>query len=158
MAAQLDELTEYLMAEAAERERSHPRSAVAAVPMPAAGGGFTVPVPGTQEWEVLAVSFKLVASAVAGSRIAVLTYTDPDGIAFAALASPFTVAASNTSRILFASGIQQSGANNAGNIATPVPPFKLGVGSSLVVTVLAVDVADQISEARVTYNAWNVRP
>lgn len=135
-----------------------PESSIIGVPSPLIGLGFTYTNPGTVTQEILSVSFKMVNAAVAVSRIPVLSYLDPDGVAFAAVASGFTTGSGITSRYLFAQGIQEFGANDAAHIGVPIPPFKLGVGTSLSLGVTAIDAGDQISEVRIVVAKWPVRP
>lgn len=135
-----------------------PPTRVVARPMPVAGGGFTVPVPGTQQWSVISVSFKLVNAAAAGARVPSLTFLDPDGTAIASIPAAFTLGNGLTSRFLFAVGIQTYGANDAVGIGTPIPPYKLDVDSSLAVSIATANAADQVSEIRLGVSQWNVRP
>lgn len=119
---------------------------------------ITYPVPGTVTEQILSVSFKIVVAGTDGARFPTLSYLDPDGTAFAAVAAPFSVGNAITSRYLFAMGINQFGANDAANIGAALPPFKLGVGSSLSLGVTAGTAGDAISEVRIVVAQWPVRP
>lgn len=141
-----------------EGEVLFPPTRVVARPLPAAGGGFAVPVPGTQRWEIVSVSLKLVDAAAAGARLVSLNFLDPDGIMFASIPATFTVGNAITSRLLFAVGIQQFGANDAAGIGTPIPPYTLDVSSSISVTFTNANASDQVSEIRLAVRQWNVRP
>lgn len=142
----------------AELGWERPRSAIQAVPNPAANAGFAVPMPGTSDTIVQAVKFRLVTDSNSASRIAVVNYLDPDGVSFASIASPFTQAASKTTDYTFAVGINQFGANDAANIGAGVPPFKLDVSQSLSVTIVGKQAGDQVSAIRLALEQWHVRP
>ena len=135
-----------------------PESSIIGVPSPLVGLGFVYTNPGTVTQGILSVSFKMVNAAVAVSRIPVLSYLDPDGVAFAAVASGFTTGSGITSRYLFAQGIQEFGANDAANIGVPIPPFKLDVSHSIAVTIVAKQTGDQVSAIRLALQQWHVRP
>jgi hypothetical protein len=150
--------TTTLIAEMADFEWRHPKSAIIGRPNPAVATGFTYACPGTVEQVVQAVTFKLVTDNQAASRIAVLSFLDQDGTAFAAVASGFTQAASTTTVYTFAYGIQEFGANDAANIGVPIPAFKLTVGLSLALTITAKQTGDQVSDVRLAVEQFNVRP
>jgi hypothetical protein len=150
--------TATLIAEMADFGWKHPESAIIGRPNPAASTGFTYSCPGTAEQIVQAVTFKLVTDAQAADRIAVLSFKDQDGTTFAAIASPFTQAASLTTLYTFSVGTTQFGADDAANIGVPIPPFKLTVGLSLVLTLTAKQSGDQVSDVRLAVQQFNVRP
>lgn len=60
---------------------------------PAAGVDITVPVPAHKAWQLLSVSVKLTASAVAGNRLPALTFKDSDGVTTGIIASPTAITA-----------------------------------------------------------------
>jgi hypothetical protein len=150
--------TQELIAEMADFGWRHPESAIIGRPSPAVSTGFTYACPGTVEQIVQAVTFKLVTDGNAANRIAVLSFNDQDGTTFAAIASPFTQAASLTTLYTFSVGTTQFGANDAANIGVPIPPFKLTVGLSLALTLTAKQVGDQVSDVRLAVQQFNVRP
>jgi hypothetical protein len=136
----------------------HPSTAIASVANPAAGAGFTYKMNGSVVTRVRSLALTLVTSATVAARVVTLAYVGPDAVPFATFASPFTIAASLTSLVTFAVGIQQQGANNGASIGIPIPDYRLEVGTSLVVTVGAVDTTDQVGTIRLALEQWPVRP
>ena len=137
---------------------AEPESSIISLGSPAAGAGFTYTNPGTVVQSILSVSFHMVNAVAAGSRIPTLSFLDADGAAFANVASGFTAGSGVTADFLFAQGIQEFGANDAAAIGVPIPPYKLGVGTSLSLAVTAKNAADQISVVRIVVAKWPVRP
>lgn len=135
-----------------------PESSIIARDNRAGNVAVTYPVPGTVTEQILSVSFKIVVAGTDGARIPTLSYLGPDGVAFAAVAAPFSVGNAITARYLFAVGINQFGGNDAANIGVALPPFKLGVGTSLSLGVTAGTAGDAISEVRIVVAKWPVRP
>lgn len=112
---------------------------------PAVATGFTHRVPGSTVQRIRSVSFVLVADANAANRIARVEYLNAAGDVFAAVGSPFTVTAAVTSRLTFAIGLQQFGANAAAQIGGPLPDFLLQAGLAIRVAVASIQAGDQLS-------------
>ena len=125
---------------------------------PAVATGFTKRVAGSDVWRVLSVSFVLVADGNAASRIARVEYLNAAGDVFAAVASPFTVTAGVTSRLTFAVGLQQFGANAAAHIGGPLPDLILMDGLAVRVAVTAIQAGDQLSGISLFVAQSTVRP
>jgi hypothetical protein len=135
-----------------------PSTALLALANPAAGGGFRHRFDGSVVTVVRSIAFTLVTSATVAARIATVAFAGPTDVPFATFASPYTVAASLTSLFTFAVGVNQAGANNAGAIVLPIPEYRLEVGTSVVVTVGAVDTTDQVGTVWLALEQWPVRP
>lgn len=112
---------------------------------PAVATGFAYRVPGSEAQRVFTVSFVLVTDANVAARIARVEFLNASSDVFAAVASPFTQAASKTTRYTFGVGMQQYGANDAAFIGAPIPDLFLRDGLSLRVAVTAIQAGDQIS-------------
>lgn len=125
---------------------------------PAAGTGLTYKVPGAVEQELLSISFVYAAAAGGGVRTPFIRFLDWQGVAFCDVAAPFTIAATFTSRVTFAVGINQFGANNAASIGAPIPPMRLGDGLSFIVQALAIQAGDTITQASMFLAQWPLRP
>lgn len=123
---------------------------VVAVPSPAAGGGFTYAVPGSERQLIACVSFQLVTAVAVANRLVVATLLGGDGVRIGRFSSGFTQAASLTTVYTFAVGVQSYGANDAANIGAPLAPLWLPDGGSLAVTLVNGQAADQVSVVRVT--------
>lgn len=127
------------------------------IPNPAAGGGLTYRLPGSERQRILAVTFQLVASADAGNRKPVLAYKDGGGVAFAAVGLPYSQTAGITTVYTFAVGLQMFGADDAANMGGPLPDLPLDVGESLVLTITNVDNTDAVTAVRLFVEQQHVR-
>jgi uncharacterized membrane protein YjjP (DUF1212 family) len=114
-------------------------------------------VPSSTVQRIVSVSFVLVADANAANRIARVEYLNAAGDVFFAVAAPFTVTAAVTSRLSFAIGMPQYGANAAAQIGGPLPDFLLIGGLALRVAVASIQAGDQISGASLFVDQLPIR-
>lgn len=133
------------------------RRTVLAAPQPAAGAGVTVGVPESEHQQLLAVAFRLVTSAVVATRTPVVSVTDGSGVNIVGVAAGFGTTASSTADYSFAVGLGEWDQSNNANASGALPPFPLAEGDSIVISVGAIDVGDQISRVRVTLLQTPVR-
>jgi hypothetical protein len=124
---------------------------------PAPGAPFLYTVPGTVNQEIVAVSFTYTASAAAANRRPVIRFLDYGGEAFAEIGTPFTITATNVSRVTFAKNIVQFGANNSPRMGAAIPGMRLGDGLSFELTADAIAGADQISAVAFFVRQWPIR-
>jgi hypothetical protein len=124
---------------------------------PAAGAPFAYTIPGTVEQELLAVSFTYTASAAAATRRPVIRFLDYGGRPFAEIGTPFTITATNVSRVTFGLYVNQFGANNSARMGAAIPPLRLGDGLSFEVTADAIAAADTITAVAFFVRKWPVR-
>jgi len=123
---------------------------VLASPQPAAGQGVTVGVPESEYQTLIAVAFRLVTSAVAATRTPVVSVTDGSGVNIIGVAAGFGTTASSTVDYSFAVGLGEWDQSNSANASGGLPALPLSAGDSIVVSVGAIDVGDQLSRVRVT--------
>lgn len=131
---------------------------VLAAAQPAAGSGVTVPVPESQYQQLVAVAFRLVTSAAVATRTPVVSVTDGSGVAIIGVAAGYGATASTTADYTFAIGLGEWDQSNNATASGALPPFLLDAGDSIVISVGAMDVADQLSRVRVTLLQESVRP
>lgn len=124
---------------------------------PAAGAALTKTVPGTVEWEVMAISFLYTASAGVATRIPFVQFLDQGGVAFCDVGSPFTLVATNVSQVTFGHGITQFGANSAVRMGAGIPLMRIGNGQRIRISATAIDAADTITNARLFVRQFRVR-
>lgn len=135
----------------------HPPTLIVGVTRPAAGGGWTYIAPATAITLVKTVSFTIVTSSQAATRIPVVTVKDGSGNTMATVPSPYTLAASKTSLLTFAVGLYPYGANDGARIGQALPPLYLQGGYQVVVSTDAEDAGDQISGVTLGVEQWHNR-
>jgi hypothetical protein len=136
----------------------HGSHEVVSLPSPAAGAALTVTVPGAVQWEVVAVSFLLTASANAATRIPFISFLDPSGAIFCKINTVATVTATNTPQVTFAEHVAAFGANNGSSIGNTLPRMRIQDGLRVQISADAIDVADTITKARLYVRQFEVRP
>jgi hypothetical protein len=124
---------------------------------PSAGQPLVHVVPGTVEQALLAVSFTFTAAAAVANRVPFIEFFDQSGTAFASIATPFLLVATNVARVTFAVDCNQFGANSAARIGAPIPELRLGDGLAWQVGATAMAGADTITAARAFVRQWRVR-
>lgn len=124
---------------------------------PAAGSGFTHAVPGATFQRVRVVSFLLTTDGNAASRLPRVEFLNAAGDVFAAVAAPFTLAASLAARFTFGIGLNQYGANNAAQIGGPLPDVLLESGLAVRVAIASVQAGDQVSGSSLFVDQYPVR-
>lgn len=124
---------------------------------PAAGAPFTYRIPGTVDQEIVAISFTYTASSGAANRVPLIRFLDQGGTAFCEVGVPFTITASQHSRVTFGQYVNQFGANNSARMGAAIPSLRLGDGLSFQVTADAIAVADQISAVAFFVRQWPLR-
>jgi len=116
----------------------------------AAGTGVTVTFPESEWQQLVAVSFRLVTSAAVATRRPAVAITDGSGVTLVTVPSSITSAASLTTDFSFAFGVGASSGASGTSVSESLPPLPIAEGDSLVISVAAIDVADQISRVRIT--------
>lgn len=124
---------------------------------PAAGAPFTYLVPGTVNQELVAVSFTYTASAAAANRIPLIRFLDQGGRAFCEVGVPFTITATNSSRVTFGETINEFGANNSARMGAGFPCMRLGDGLRWQVTADAIAAGDLITAVAFFARQWPIR-
>jgi hypothetical protein len=124
-------------------------SQVVAVPIPAAGAGFTFKPSGTNYNRLHAVTFSLTTSATVADRCVLLAIKHGDGGVVAAIPSPALQTAASTDSYTFARGLYPYSVNSASAVVAPLPDLWLRLGDSIVVTVSNIDAGDTITNIRV---------
>jgi hypothetical protein len=123
----------------------------------AAGAGVTVPISEAEYQQLVAVSFRLVTSAVVATRRPAVAVTDGSGVAIVTVSSSITSAASLTTDYSFAVGVGASTGASGAAVSESLPALPLDGGDSIVISVAALDVGDLISRVRVTVIQQPVR-
>lgn len=117
---------------------------------PAAGSDFTIVVPGSEAWRLLAITFQLVTSAAVANRWVRLAY-DNQGADSARVGAAALQAATNTVVYSFARHLGNWGPTG---LATeqwcPLPDIVLSPGWRLHSLTALLDVADQFNNIRFT--------
>lgn len=125
-----------------------------AIPDPAAGQGWSRQCP-SDCWErVVAFQFKLATSAAVANRYAVLQWQNGDKLAYAqAQMSPSTPAGVTTviSAWRYAYAAWPAGPQPLG---APIPDLIIRSGEYLALSVLSMDVADQVSQILLTVERY----
>ena len=136
-------------AEQAERAWSLHWEHVPVVLQSATGtGGVTYTVPGAVEQLIVAISFTYTASGNAATRIPFAQFLDQSGVQVCEVGSPFSLVATNVSRVSFGIGLVQLGANSAARMGCAIPPIILADGMQLKLSATLIDAADTITAAR----------
>lgn len=115
------------------------------VPNPAAGAGFTYQNSGFY-WEYIdSVSFKVATGSNAANRLVNLSVTDGLGITLATVPPAAAVTASKTTQYTYLDNYSATTGATDGPFLNCFPGIWLQPQFSIVVTVTAIDAADQIS-------------
>lgn len=122
---------------------------VLAVGQPAAGAGVTVPVPQSEQQQLVAVTMRLVTSAVVANRTPVVTITGGDGVAVGIAVAGFALTAGSTADFAFVAGLKEWDSAGGSLASGPCPELPLVAGDSVVISVNGIDAADQLSRIRV---------
>lgn len=125
---------------------------------PAAGAGVTYSIAGSGWESVRAVAFTLATSAAVANRVPRLRYLDGDGVPFAGSSVSTAQAASTTVAYNFMVGIGQVVGVAGAQAAYFLPDIFLGPGWSLELSIVTVDVADQLSNLRVYTETFPTGP
>jgi len=127
------------------------------LPSPAAGAPLTYTVSGAVEQLVISASFLYSCSGAAANRIPFIRFLDQSGSAFAEVATPFLLVATNVCRVTFGVGIVQFGANSAARIGAGIPAMRLGDGLQVQLGATAQAAGDTITDARLFVRQWLVQ-
>lgn len=119
---------------------------------------FDYKIGGTYVERITSVSFQFAAAAGGGVRTPVLDYLDESGIIFTGAASPFTVAATNTSVVTFAVGVQQAGVNNGPRIVVPLVPAFLQPTYTVRLSFLGGAAGDAVTAIRILTTKFSTAP
>lgn len=128
------------------------RQAIAAGQV-AAGASVTVQVPDPGQWQIVAVTFRVVTSAVVATRTPVVTINGGDAVAVALAAAGYGITASSTADYSYCLGLSEWDQSNNAAASGPAPTLPLDPGDSIVISLGAGDVGDQISRVRVVLGA-----
>lgn len=112
---------------------------------PAAGSGFAVTNPGRAGWILVAVLFRLVASAAVANRVVTVDYDDGNGLHFLSHAANALVTAGQTRDHVFSAAIGSAYSNGGNDLFAPLFPWLSDPGRALQINVANMDVADQLS-------------
>jgi hypothetical protein len=107
--------------------------------------------------EVLSLSFTYTASSNAATRIPFVAFLDTTGVSCGSFGSPFTLVASDVSRVSFGVGVVQYGANSSARMGASIPAMRIGDGMQVQISATLLNVTDQISAARMFVRQWRVR-
>ena len=138
-------------------DRAGVTRSVIAPAQPSAGSGVTVTLPEAVYMELVAVTFRLVTSAVVATRTPVVSVLDGSSVALAAVAAGYGATANTTADYSFVAGVAEWDQSNNANASGGLGPFPIDAGDSLAITVGAIDAGDQISRVRVIVLQRNVR-
>ena len=127
------------------------------LPQPAAGTALTYTVPGSVQMEVLSISFTYTASGNVATRIPFVAFLDTSATSVGSFGTPFTLVASDVSRVSFGVGVVQYGANSSARMGASIPCLRLGDGMQVQISATAINATDQISAARMFVRQWRVR-
>lgn len=127
--------------------RGYPQ--VKRVAQPAAGAGFSYQVTQGAVENLRAVRFQLVTSAAVANRVPRLELQDGDASVVLAIEATAAQAASLTDSYLFLAGVGVQLTGASGRIVLPLPDVFTPPGFAWVLTVGAVDAADQVSGVQV---------
>ena len=131
---------------------------VLAVPLVPAGEGFTVPVPESERWLVLAVCLTLATDATAGNRNVVVELVDGAGTVVCQTVSGYALTPSSSARFSFARGSSEWDSDLATQASGPLFDVPCDAVDKVVVTVSGAGAADAITDGRVTVLQVPVRP
>ncbi len=136
--------------------RGYPQ--VVRVASPAAGAGFNYRAQQGATENVRAVSFQLVTSAAVANRVPRLDLQDGDNLVVVSVQATVAQAASLTAFWTFQVGVGAA-IVGAGNVtALPLPDLFMPDGFRWVLSVGAVDVADQVSAVQVITEIFPMGP
>lgn len=119
-----------------------------AVPNPAVATGFTITIGGSYWERLTSLGFRLVADGNAANRQVVLTVNGGDGVPLAAFPAASVQVASATADYFFLPNVSTFSTVVGGVVISPAPVFFLQPEYSLVVSIGAVQVGDQVSRIR----------
>jgi hypothetical protein len=129
-----------------------------AIATPAAGGGFTVVVPGNETWLVELLGFQLVTAAGGSARTVFVDYQDPQGNVYARTPGAGTQAGSLTDTYSFGAALNGVAVNTGDRHATSLPHALLLSQWKLVVGLDNAAGADQISAIFLRPRAYPTGP
>lgn len=126
---------------------------LAPVANPAAGAASVtlLVVPGGERWRMRTVAFQLVTDANAGNRQPILDWQDGDGVSYARLGPAQAQAAAQTFRHSFLVNIGVNAAVAALAQSVSAPSLIMLSSHRLVLTIVNVQVGDQLSLIRVYF-------
>jgi hypothetical protein len=130
---------------------------VIALPQPSAGQGFSRAWEQSEEGFLVAITFRLVTSAVVATRTPVVQVTDGSGIPILTVVTAASASASTTADYGLAVDITSAALTTATFASGPLSPFPLRAGDTIVVSVDSIDAGDQLSRGRVVVMQDTVR-
>lgn len=129
-----------------------------AVASPGAGAGFTYKNTGDY-WELVdSLAFQILTSSQAANRLVTLTVKDGDGVTLATVPANAALTASKTGQYSFLTNFSGSVGATDGPFLSVMPLILLQPTWSLVVAIVAVDTADQLSNIRMTVERFVTGP
>ncbi len=130
------------------------------VKLPNGAGNVTYDyaIGGTYVERLTSVSFQLAAAAGGGVRTPVLDFLDGEGVIFSGSASPFTIAATNTSTVTFAVGVNEGGANNSPRIVVPLVPTFLQATYTVRLSFINGAAGDAVTAIRILTTKFSTAP
>jgi hypothetical protein len=129
---------------------------VIAVGKPAAGGGFTVEVPGAVLWRPVALVFTQVNAAAVASRYTTVSYQQGSGVVLAVNAAPVLTTTGETWRFVGSAWRTVSEWNTGTDILFPLAPILLDDECSIVVAIASANAGDQLSGITLTVEQYDL--
>lgn len=125
------------------------------VPAPLVGADFTFTLPAGGTYELLAVYWTFVTSAVVANRGPTVSLQDADSNFLARFGNGAAIVASSTARVSFTAGLGAPIGGGSYAAGLPVPPYVLQAGDKIASQTSSIDVGDQISAIIVTVRDWS---
>lgn len=113
-------------------------------------GTVTLSVPDPYAWQIVAVTFRVVTSAVAGTRTPTLTILGGDQVAVAIAAAGYGITASSTADYSYCYGLSEWDQANSAAASGPTPAIPLLPGDTLSLALANADTGDAISRVHVS--------
>lgn len=124
-------------------------------PKPAAGGGFTVEVPGAVLWRPVSVVFTQVNAVAVASRYTTLSYVYAGTTTFCVNAAAVLTTSGETWRFCYSAHRTVAEWNTGTDILLPLEPALLTDECTLVVAIAAANAGDQLSSIAVAVEQFD---
>ena len=123
--------------------------------VPAAGAGYTFTLSRFDRWRLIAARFTLTTDSNAANRLCSITYSGSTGVQNMVDSVQALVVASQTARRHFGA-LNFGGWSNGTNLDNcfPLSGLWLEAGSTVTIAVANIQVGDQLSDIRLTFDRW----
>jgi len=135
----------------------HPQYQVVPLDAPAAGQGFTFPIGGAVEVEVLSAAFTFTAAAAVANRRPFIEFVDTFGNTFYRAAPSVTIAATFATVVSFGVGTNEYGTASGPSMGVPIPALRLYNGLAVIGGADAIQGADTFTNIVLYVRQWPVR-